>query len=72
MTQMISGLFGGGATKTAEKAQRDAAEQRRIDQARQLNTLNTETQRTALSRRNPRGRRLSADATVSNLPQTAA
>lgn len=71
MGQMLSGLFGGGA-KAAEKAQADAAAQRRIDQTRQLNSLNQETQRTAISRRNPRGRRLFADAATSGLPSTVA
>jgi len=47
-------------------------EQQSVDQARQLSALNAETQRTALSRRNPRGRRLFADASTSALPATVA
>lgn len=69
MAQMFTGLFG---NKDLEKQQQQMREQQSVDQARQLSALNAETQRTALSRRNPRGRRLFADASTSALPATVA
>lgn len=61
-----------GGNKDLEKQQALAREQQSVDQARQLQTLNAETARTAVTRRNPRGRRLFADATPSSLPTTVA
>lgn len=73
MTTMFSALFGGNdAAKAAEQAQAQAAQQRSVDQARQLQTLNDSTAQTALVRRNPRGRRLFADAANASLPSTVA
>jgi hypothetical protein len=69
MTTLIGGLFG---FKDAEKAQKLAREQQRVSQARQLSSLNSDTARTALIRRNPRGRRLFADASASQLPAVVA
>lgn len=67
----IMGLFG-GASKDAERAQKLAREQQQVGQARQLQSLNSETSRTALIRRNPRGRRLFADASGAALPSVVA
>lgn len=69
MSSMFSGLFG---NKDLEKQQAIARQQQSVDQARQLQTLNAETARTAVTRRNPRGRRLFADAAASALPSTVA
>lgn len=69
MTSIMTMLTGGG---DAAKAQKLAEEQRKVDQARQLATMNEESQRTALVRRNPRGRRLLADAATSTLPDVVA
>lgn len=71
MTGFIDNLTGKTA-KDAEKAQAMAREQSSVSQARQLSTMAAETARTALIRRNPRGRRLLADAGPSNLPTTVA
>jgi hypothetical protein len=62
----------GGAAKKAEKAQKLAAQQASVAQARQLSTVAAETARTALLRKNPRGRRLLADAGASGLPTVVA
>ena len=56
----------------AEKAQKLAREQEAVAQTRQLQQLNTDNARTTLVRRNPRGRRLLADAATSGLPATVA
>lgn len=66
---MIGLLTGNSA---AEKAQKLAAEQQRVNDARQLQTLNAENQKTTLVRQNPRGRRLLADATTAALPDKVA
>ena len=71
MTGMIDNLTGKTA-KRAEKAQALARQQSDVSQARQLSTMASETARTALIRRNPRGRRLLADAGASALPSTVA
>jgi len=62
----------GSAAKKAEKAQALAREQNQVSQARQLSTTAAEAARTGLIRRNPRGRRLLADASASDLPSTVA
>ena len=69
MSTVFSTLFG---NKDLEKQQKLQREQTRVAQARQLSTLNADTARTALIRKNPRGRRLFADATPSALPSTVA
>ena len=71
MTGIVNTLTGKTA-KQAEKAQAMARQQGEVSQARQLSTMAAETSRTALIRRNPRGRRLLADAGPSQLPSTVA
>lgn len=71
MTGVVANLTGATAKK-AEKAQAMAREQSGVAQARQLSTMAAETSRTALTRKNPRGRRLLADAGASQLPTTVA
>lgn len=62
----------GKSAKDAEKAQALSRQQNAIMLARQLATTQAETARTGLVRRNPRGRRLLADAGKSALPSTVA
>lgn len=71
MGSIIGGLMGAGQSQ-AQKAQKLAREQQAVDQQRQLQQMNTENARTTLVRRNPRGRRLLADASTSSLPSTVA
>ena len=71
MTGLVENLTGATAKK-AEKAAAMARQQSDVAQARQLSTLAAETARTSLRRKNPRGRRLLADAGASNLPTTVA
>lgn len=71
MTGLVDNLTGATAKK-AEKAQAMAREQSGVAQARQLSTMAADTARTALTRKNPRGRRLLADAGASQLPTTVA
>jgi hypothetical protein len=68
----LSGLLGMLTGSAAAKAQAQQREQMKVDQARQLQTMNEDTQRTGLVRKNPRGRRLLADASTSGLPTTVA
>jgi len=71
MTSMIDGLTG-KAAKKAEKAQALARQQADVANARQLSQAASETAKSGLVRRNPRGRRLLADARASDLPSTVA
>ena len=71
MGGIIDAITGTGAKK-AKQAERLRREQDAVAQARQLSTLNQETARTALSRRQPRGRRLLADASSASLPSVVA
>ncbi len=58
----MSAIFGGGdAKRQAEQARKD----QQVANDRQLAELNRSENRAALSRRNPRGRRLFSDAAVS-------
>lgn len=68
MGAVIGNLFGGGARKEARRAQ---AEQR-VAADRQLASQQAAEGNVRLSRRNPRGRRLFADAQSNNLPSTVA
>lgn len=65
-------MLTGASAKKAEKAQALARAQQGVAQARQLGSLNAETARTSLIRRQARGRRLLADAGPSQLPATVA
>lgn len=62
----------GKAAQQAAKAQKLQAQQTAVAQARQLSVEADQTARTGLSRRNPRGRRLFADAASSALPGVVA
>lgn len=62
----------GKAAKQAAKAQKLQEAQTAVAQARQLSVEADQTAKTALSRRNPRGRRLFADAASSSLPGVVA
>lgn len=64
----ISNLFGGSARRDAQRAREQSA----VDQTRSLASVNAESSRTALIRRNPRGRKLLADQQRSALPTTVA
>lgn len=68
MGKLISGLFGGAQRDAARKAQLE----NRVQSERALAAERSADSRIQLSRRNPRGRRLFADETVSNLPSTVA
>ncbi len=70
MGSVVSGLFGGN-----KDAKREAAKQRaeqRVAQDRQLSAAAAAEAREGGTRRNPRGRRLFADASASDLPSTVA
>jgi hypothetical protein len=71
MTGMINNLTGKTA-KEAERAQALQRQQQDVANARQLSMTAAETARTGLSRRNPRGRKLLADASPSAMPTTVA
>lgn len=60
----------GKAQKKAQAAQQLQAQQTAVSQARQLSEQASQTAKTGLSRRNPRGRRLFADAAAASLPAT--
>ena len=68
----ISDLVTGKSAKRAKAAEALAREQQAVSNARQLSTAAEETARQGLVRRNPRGRRLLADAKASDLPSTVA
>lgn len=68
MGNLVQGLFGGSQRKEAQRAQ---AEQR-VAADRQLAAQQGAEERSTFSRRNPRGRRLFADANASSLPSTVA
>lgn len=63
--------FTGASVKRARKQAEQQRQQEAVSQARQLSSQASETARTALVRRNPRGRRLFADSN-SSLPSTVA
>ena len=65
----MSFLFGGGEAK---RQAQQAREQQQVANNRQLAELNRGSERALLSRRNPRGRRLFADAASNNLQKTLA
>lgn len=71
MSGFIDGLTGATAAR-AEAANNLARQQQGVDQARQLSSVAAETARTGLSRSNPKGRRLLADAGPAALPSTVA
>lgn len=71
MTGVVDTLTGKTA-KDQAKAASLQRQQNQVAQARQLSTTAAETARTALIRKNPRGRRLLADASASQLPTTVA
>jgi len=61
MGKVVQGLFGGGsndAERQARKAQEESRAAQAVANDRQLASLNREEQDTAISRRQPRGRRL--------------
>lgn len=66
----MSGMFGGSARREARRQQQIAREEQAVANNRQLAELNRSSERAALSRRNPRGRRLFADSGNNNLPGT--
>lgn len=69
----MSSLFGGGsARREAQRQQQIAREQQQVANNRQLAELNRSSERAALSRRNPRGRRLFADSGNATLPNKLA
>lgn len=61
MTSIFKGLFGGGQEEAREQAEQSRKGQQ-VANDRQLAELNRSEKRAALSRRNPRGRRLFSDA----------
>lgn len=61
----LSNLFGGASRKKA-------AEEGQVAQTRQLSAISSDTARTMLSRRNPRGRKLLADTERNALQTTVA
>lgn len=65
-------ILGGGARKEARRQQQLAREQQAVANDRQLAELNRSSERAALSRRNPRGRRLFSDSSNNGLPSTLA
>lgn len=70
----MSGTIDALTGKAAEKAKKAAAlaqAQTQVAQARQM-AAEAAQSKDGLTRRNPRGRRLLADATASNLPGTIA
>lgn len=60
----MASIFGGG---DAKRQAQQAREQQQVANNRQLAELNRGSERALLSRRNPRGRRLFADAGSNNL-----
>lgn len=71
MTGTINALTGATAKKM-ERQQQLAAEQQSVAQARQLSLEAQKIATDQPTRRNPRGRRLFADAGKSQLPSTVA
>lgn len=63
-------MFTGASADRARKMQEQALEEQNIQQTRQLQSQAADTAKTALVRRDPRGRRLLADASVAGLPET--
>ena len=68
----VMDMVTGKSAKRAARASELARQQQSVEQARQLQTLNLSTAENSPTRRAPRGRRLLADAAVSNLPATVA
>ena len=68
MMDMITGK----SARRQEKASELARRQQGVEQTRQLSELQGRTAEDSPTRRNPRGRRLLADAAVSDLPGTVA
>jgi hypothetical protein len=71
MSGIIDGITGAGAKRARREAE-IGRKQQAVEQTRQLSVLNTQAAADAPVRRNPRGRRLFADAAVADLPATVA
>jgi hypothetical protein len=71
MTGFVDMLTGASA-KRAKKAEALQRQQQSVAEARQLSTAAAESARTGLVRKQPRGRRLLADAAASDLPAVVA
>lgn len=62
----MTALFGGGGNKEAQRQAERSRRQQQVANDRQLAELNRSESRAALTRRNPRGRRLFSDASRSD------
>jgi len=69
MSNVIGGLFGGGGNKSAAQDAERVRQENRVAQDRQLAAQQAADEKTRVSRRQPRGRRLFEDG-AATLPTT--